>query len=173
MKYIGVMAEYFKPLIYSDKEEVNEPLEKPVANDKIKRNSQVFGMGDFDYGSSSAVPVNIKNEDEEFDQISRKTNNLFAIIESELAASFEEERNLKCKLNSFEKNLEKKKQLYESCYNLYNKETKHMEFITGKNELFAKNIHHYEEILQSWQILIDEFRKVPEDVTVNNGYVSI
>ncbi|XP_057670175.1 uncharacterized protein LOC130902235 isoform X2 [Diorhabda carinulata] len=92
MKYIGVMAEYFKPLIYSDKEEVNEPLEKPVANDKIKRNSQVFGMGDFDYGSSSAVPVNIKNEDEEFDQISRKTNNLFAIIESELAASFEEER---------------------------------------------------------------------------------
>ncbi|XP_056648792.1 uncharacterized protein LOC130453193 isoform X2 [Diorhabda sublineata] len=74
-----------------NKEEVNELLEKPVANDKIKRNSQVFGMGDFDYGSSSDVPVTIKNEDEEFDQISRKTNNLFAIIESELAASFEEE----------------------------------------------------------------------------------
>ncbi|XP_072389825.1 uncharacterized protein [Diabrotica undecimpunctata] len=167
MKYIqGVMSDYIKPLISAEKRKNNNLEDSSIHKEEQKlQKAEACGMGDYDYKNCQVLPINVEMEDEEFEKISRTTNMLFLNIERELAHNFQERRTLEQKLNNLEEELLKRQDLYEACYNLHKKESVHVEQISAKIKKFSDNVDYHEEVTESWQVLIDQFRKIPEEAS--------
>ncbi|XP_050508682.1 uncharacterized protein LOC126885920 [Diabrotica virgifera virgifera] len=163
MKYIqGAMSDFFKPKSSEKpKNDNSEDSSKQKEEQKLKK-AEACGMGDYDYKN---CPFNEEMEDEEFEKISRTTSILFSNIERELAHNFQERRTLEEKLKDLEEELLKRQDLYEACYNLHKKESVHVEQISAKIKKFSDNVDYHEEVTESWQVLIDQFRKIPEETS--------
>lgn len=117
-------------------------------------------MGDFDYRN---CPISLNSEDEEYDQMSKKTQSLLSKINNELRTDFEERKYLEERLNNLEKEMEKRNEVLQLCTNFCEDGTREIKKCSEKIQRFDKTISHHEEILDSWQCLIDEFRRIPED----------
>ncbi|KAG5864166.1 hypothetical protein JTB14_032245 [Gonioctena quinquepunctata] len=162
MKYIhSVMAGYIKPLMKIDQRIDSDIKDKMVVKDEEKKNC-CSGMGDFEYHN---LPLNVASEieEEQFDEIRHKTENILSKLDDELAQNFEERKCLETRINNYEGELQKRKNLYDLCTALCNEELKEIEKCSENIRRFDSTINYHEEVLDSWQCLMNEFRKIPED----------
>lgn len=156
MKYLQVvMTDYIKPLMYVEQKE-NEKEKEPD-----KKPGSPKGMGDFDYINSR--PSSYMEAQRYFDKVYCSTKAIIKIIETELADNFKNQKFLDNRLNDIEKQICKRKEIYELCKELYQDEATEVEKYDKKMEKYNKTINHHEEVLASWQCLINDVRKLPSE----------
>lgn len=153
MKYLQeVMADYIKPFMYDQQnniQKVKESEESASVTPKEK--------GDFDYKN---YPPQIVDSSERIAETSIKILNQ---IDTELAENFKNQKVLTNKLDGIEKEIHKRKELYEICSALYRDQTSEVEKYSKKMKKYNESINHHEEVLASWQCLINDVRKLSNE----------
>lgn len=157
------MADYIKPFISDHKGNARgfkEKLEQEEEEKPLVRS----GMGDFDYESFPLAARGKSITDKElFDHFSNKTHNLFVNIDNEIAKNFEERKYLDSKMTTIEREMEKRKHLYDMCLAISKEESVEIERFSEKNKKIDSSISYLQQMLDSWQCLIDDFRKIPDE----------
>lgn len=158
MKYLQVvMADYIKSLMYdqTDKnEKAKEPEENPITPTK--------GMGDFDY-SNFPQSTQLDPEDN-FEKALCSNKTIIKNIESELAENFKNQKCLQNRMDEIEQKLHKRQKIYELFKELYNDQTTEIDKFSNKMKKYNESIDHHEEVLASWQCLINDIRKLPGEL---------
>lgn len=157
------MADYIKPFLGEQKDNAGrfkEKLEQKEEEKPLVRS----GMGDFDYESFplAARGENLTDKDL-FDHFSNKTHKLFVNIDDQIAKNFEERRSLDSKLTTIEREMEKRKHLYDMCLAICKEESVEIEKYSEKNKKIDSSISYLQQMIDSWQCLIDDFRKIPDE----------
>lgn len=185
------MADYIKPIINHQRNQAAKTKEKLECKVEEKVLVGSEGMGDFDYEKYQFSPIVHPQQDEErvqhediniqsqiktpalsktesdvneyYDKISYQTKKIMQTIDNELAENYENHKVLETELNKLEMELEKRQKLYDTCSSLFNEDMIQMEKHCEKMRKFDDTLSHHQEVLDSWQCLINDFRKIPTE----------
>ncbi|CAG9864292.1 unnamed protein product [Phyllotreta striolata] len=167
MKYIHlIMLDYIKPLLKKHKESKEnlkykgDMEETNKTHVEIERKIDVSGMGDYDYAKIPAVAT--CDDERERVGFSEETLRLLAEMDEQLAADFLELEPLKKSLDRSEKEAEKRRQAWKNWTEFREEIARALENRSENDALIDEFLSHYEDIANSWQCLIDDFRKIPE-----------
>nr|CAH7742465.1 unnamed protein product [Callosobruchus chinensis] len=181
MKYWqAVMADFIQPFLGDkSKSEADDHANKKETKEEQSTSPVLTGMGDFDYEN---YPIGGSESDyfrrfiEKYDGLVERFRNdvekhdaLVQRFEDDIDETVKEYWCYADRLEEMEKDIRKRIELNDMCAHMFNEQLPKVEISSELIENFGNSLADKNEVLDSWQCFIEEFRKIPEERVSRSG----